>query len=245
MRRRGDQDHRGGTDDDRWIAAASRRADRHRPGADPGSVRGRYRRTRRAARRAGREGAQGPARNPRSTSAARREWPSTALGTSRSWPRSTTRRRWRGAALRSMAEYFRSSGADVIDIGCTPGRPFPELAEVGPGAGRVAACASASTRFDPGEITTARRRRRGTGAERQWLEHRPGRSDYAGSDKRFVVIPDAGQELADTRAKPASASSKWRVNYLIDPIVEPIGFGFMASLERYAEAHRRWPRCRR
>ena len=29
--------------------------------------------------------------------------------------------------------------------------------------------------------------------------------------------------------------------YLIDPILEPIGFGFMASLERYAEARRRYP----
>jgi dihydropteroate synthase-like protein len=28
---------------------------------------------------------------------------------------------------------------------------------------------------------------------------------------------------------------------LIDPIVEPIGFGFMASLERYAETRRRYP----
>src|SRR5687768_9249279 len=27
------------------------------------------------------------------------------------------------------AEYFRASGADVIDIGCTPGLPFPHLAE--------------------------------------------------------------------------------------------------------------------
>ncbi len=29
--------------------------------------------------------------------------------------------------------------------------------------------------------------------------------------------------------------------YLVDPIIEPIGFGFMASLERYAEVHRRYP----
>ncbi len=29
--------------------------------------------------------------------------------------------------------------------------------------------------------------------------------------------------------------------FLIDPILEPIGMGFMASLERYAEARRRYP----
>jgi dihydropteroate synthase-like protein len=34
---------------------------------------------------------------------------------------------------------------------------------------------------------------------------------------------------------------QWGVPYLIDPIIEPIGFGFMASLERYAEVRRRYP----
>ena len=28
-------------------------------------------------------------------------------------------------AIRAAADYFRASGADVIDIGCTPGRPLP------------------------------------------------------------------------------------------------------------------------
>jgi dihydropteroate synthase-like protein len=31
------------------------------------------------------------------------------------------------------------------------------------------------------------------------------------------------------------------VGYLIDPVIEPIGFGFTASLERYDEIHRRYP----
>src|SRR5262249_15620035 len=31
------------------------------------------------------------------------------------------------------------------------------------------------------------------------------------------------------------------VPYLIDPILEPIGFGFFASLQRYAEVRRRYP----
>jgi hypothetical protein len=32
-------------------------------------------------------------------------------------------------AVRAAAEYFRASGADIIDIGCTPGLPFPPLAK--------------------------------------------------------------------------------------------------------------------
>ncbi len=33
------------------------------------------------------------------------------------------------AACRAAAEYFRDSGADIIDIGCTPGLPFPGLGD--------------------------------------------------------------------------------------------------------------------
>src|SRR3954468_9373158 len=32
--------------------------------------------------------------------------------------------------IRRAADYYRASGADLIDIGCTPGVPFPELANV-------------------------------------------------------------------------------------------------------------------
>ena len=54
----------------------------------------------------------------------------------------------------------------------------------------------------------------------------------------MVAIPDFGEGL-DTLAPTLDALERWGVDYLIDPIIEPIGFGFMASLERYAEVHRR------
>jgi dihydropteroate synthase-like protein len=55
-----------------------------------------------------------------------------------------------------------------------------------------------------------------------------------------VVIPDFGQGL-ETLDRNIDMLERWNVRYLIDPIIEPIGFGFMASLERYAEVHRRYP----
>ena len=58
-----------------------------------------------------------------------------------------------------------------------------------------------------------------------------------------MVIPDFGQGL-DTLDRNIEALERWGVGYLIDPIIEPIGFGFMASLERYAEVHRRYPDAR-
>jgi dihydropteroate synthase-like protein len=54
------------------------------------------------------------------------------------------------------------------------------------------------------------------------------------------VVPDLGGTL-DTIEPSLEKLAKWGVRCLIDPILEPIGHGFMASLERYAEVRRRYP----
>jgi dihydropteroate synthase len=143
-------------------------------------------------------------------------------------------------AIRTTAEYFRASGADIIDIGCTPGVPFPDLGEVVSqlrGAGFRISIDS----FDPSEIRTAVE----TGAELV-LSVNGSNLEIArelGKNARVVVIPDFGEGL-DTLDRNIETLERWGVEYLIDPIIEPIGFGFMASLERYAEVHRRYPDAR-
>jgi dihydropteroate synthase len=137
-----------------------------------------------------------------------------------------------------QAEYFRASGADVIDIGCTPGLPFPRLAET------VRALVASGMRvsvdsFDAQEIRAAV----GAGAELVLsinASNLDAARDLAGTGARVVVVPDLGGSL-DTIAPTIEQLERWRVPYLIDPILEPIGFGFMASLERYAEVRRRYP----
>ncbi len=140
--------------------------------------------------------------------------------------------------VRAAAEYFRASGADVIDVGCTPGLAFPGL-----GAAvqelRAAGMRVSVDSFDPAEIRTAVE----AGAEMVLSVNRSNLDvarDLAGGGVRVVVIPDFGEGL-DTLDPSIEALERWKVPYLIDPIVEPIGFGFMASLERYAETHRRYP----
>jgi dihydropteroate synthase-like protein len=139
---------------------------------------------------------------------------------------------------RQAADYFRQSGADIIDIGCTPGLPFPELGDVVRefvGAGmRV----SIDT-FDAAEIRTAV----AAGAELVLsvngtnLEVIP---DVARAGARAVVVPDPGGPW-ESVDRTIGELEKIGVRYLIDPVIEPIGFGFMTSLERYAEARRRYP----
>ena len=141
-------------------------------------------------------------------------------------------------ALRREAEHYRASGADVIDIGCTPGRAFPELADVVRelvGAGMRVSVDS----FDVDEIATAV----AAGAELVLSVNQSNLDvarDLAGTKTRVVVIPDFGQGL-ETLEPSIAALERWGVTYLIDPVIEPIGFGFFASLERFAAVRRRYP----
>ena len=142
------------------------------------------------------------------------------------------------AALASEAEYFRESGADVIDIGCTPGLAFPMLGEVVRELVAAGMRVSVDT-FDPDEIRTAV----AAGAELVLSVNGSNidvAQDLAGTGARVVVVPDLGGAL-DTLEPSLEKLARWSIPYLIDPILEPIGFGFMASLERYAEVRRRYP----
>lgn len=142
------------------------------------------------------------------------------------------------AALRTAADYFRRSGADIIDIGCTPGLAFPDLGDVvrelvatgmrvsvdtfGADEMRIAVAAGAELvlSVNSSNIEAAR--------------------DLAGTGARVVVVPDLGGTI-ETLEPSFDKLTRWSIPYLIDPILEPIGLGFMASLERYAEVRRRYP----
>lgn len=140
--------------------------------------------------------------------------------------------------VRRAAEYYRDAGADVIDVGCTPGLAFPALGDVVRELVGAGMRVSVDT-FDAGEIRTAVE----AGAELV-LSVNGSNLDaaraLAGTGARAVVVPDLGGPLESVEPT-LERLTEWGVPYLVDAILEPIGFGFMASLERYAEARRRWP----
>jgi dihydropteroate synthase len=140
--------------------------------------------------------------------------------------------------VRAAAHYFRASGADIVDIGCTPGLAFPALGET---VGELVAAGmrvSVDT-FDPAEIRVAV----AAGAELVLSVNGTNvdvARDLAGTPARVVAVPDLGAPL-ETLEPTLDKLARWGVRCLIDPVLEPIGHGFMASLERYAETRRRYP----
>jgi dihydropteroate synthase-like protein len=141
-------------------------------------------------------------------------------------------------AIRREAERYRASGADIIDIGCTPGRAFPALADV------VGELVDAGMRvsidtFDADEIRTAVKAGAGLVLSVNQSNVEVAR-ELSSSLVRWVAVPDLGGAI-ETLEPTIEKLETWGASYLIDPILEPIGMGFMASLERYAAARRRWP----
>jgi dihydropteroate synthase len=141
-------------------------------------------------------------------------------------------------AIRQAAESFRAGGADVIDIGCTPGLEFAALPAVVRELTDAGMRVSVDT-FDAAEIHAAVT----AGAELVLSVNSSNLDvarDLAGSGARVVVVPDLGASL-DTLDPSIEQLRAWNVPFLIDPILEPIGLGFTASIERYAETRRRYP----
>jgi dihydropteroate synthase len=143
-----------------------------------------------------------------------------------------------GDQIRAAAAYFHESGADVIDIGCTPGLAFPALGDVVRDLVDAGMRVSIDT-FDAAEIRTAVAAGASLVLSINSTNLEAAR-ELAGSGARVVVVPDLGAGL-DTIDPTIERLTAWGVPYLIDPILEPIGFGFTASVERYAEVRRRYP----
>ena len=144
------------------------------------------------------------------------------------------------AAIMREALRFRDSGADYVDIGCTPGLAFPALGEVVRELVAAGIKVSIDT-FNADEIRTA------VDAGATLVLSINGSNldvarELAGRAVRVVALPDFGAEL-ETIEPTLELLTELAIPFLIDPIIEPIGFGFMASLERYAVSRRRWPQA--
>jgi dihydropteroate synthase-like protein len=143
------------------------------------------------------------------------------------------------AQILSQARRLRSSGADVIDLGCDPGTQWAGVANT------VRALRDDGLRvsidsFNAVEVEGAV----GAGAELVLSINRgnagAARPLFERYGCEFVVVPESTATL-DGIDDVVQMLNLANVPFRIDPILEPIGFGFAASLGRYLEVRRRYP----
>jgi dihydropteroate synthase-like protein len=138
-------------------------------------------------------------------------------------------------AIRRMAAELAAQGADVIDVGCDPGGTWHGVGDA------VRALRDAGHRvsidsLNPAEIAPAVR----AGAELVLSVNSSNRDHAADWGCEVVVVPDVPETLEgldETIERLAAAGVPLR----IDPVLEPIGFGFARSLGRYLTVRERYP----
>ena len=131
-----------------------------------------------------------------------------------------------------------ADGADVIDVGCEPHTDRAAWDGVGDAvrALRDAGMRVSIDSFHPGEVAAACR----AGAELVLSVNAVNREAARDWGAQVVVIPDDPHTLGGLDAT-VSFLDKQGVPLRIDPVIEPIGFGFARSLGRYLQVRDRFP----
>jgi len=137
----------------------------------------------------------------------------------------------------AAADRHRRSGADVIDLGCSPEHPIGNV-------GRIVALlrergfrVSIDT-FNEDEALSA------DAAGAELLLSLNSQNMQLASRLRAatpVVIPDHGQGLPSLIRNVNDARGRGAARVIADPVLDPIPFGFSASIRRYCEARESMP----
>jgi dihydropteroate synthase-like protein len=140
-------------------------------------------------------------------------------------------------ALVARATAMRAAGADVIDLGCLPDTPFTHLED----AVRVLSAAGFQVSVDSAD--TDELRRGGRAGAKFLLSLTENSIDVAVETGATPVLVPAPHGDLPSLLRAAEAAEQRGIAALLDPILDPIHFGFMASLDRYAALRRNLPRA--
>ncbi len=139
--------------------------------------------------------------------------------------------------LFAWAERFRESGADVIDLGSVPGERWNNAGHVTRRLCEAGFRVSIDS-FDREEVEAAVE----NGAELVLSCNSINKTWAAELGAELVVIPDDPRDLRSLEETVAYLSERG-CRFRLDPVLEPIGFGFAESLSRYYAVRKQWPDC--
>lgn len=130
-------------------------------------------------------------------------------------------------SLLARARSYRHDGADVIDLGCLPDTPFPQLAEA------VQALRAEGFRVSVDSLERAELVAAGRAGADYLLSLKPDTLDIADQvESTPVLIPAQPGDMASLRRAIDAMRRRGRP-FLADPVLEPVQFGFTQSLLRY------------
>ena len=138
-------------------------------------------------------------------------------------------------AVVNRAYYYQSQGADVIDIGCLPDTPFPQLEEI------IRTLKTKGFKVSIDSVATDDLLRGGkAGADYMlsltddsvWV------ADEVASTP--ILIPARHGDLQSLNKAIKHLQTQGR-DFIVDPILDPIHFGFTESIVRYHEFRRQHP----
>jgi dihydropteroate synthase-like protein len=138
------------------------------------------------------------------------------------------------AILRQAADYGQD-GADVIDLGCLPATPFPHMDQA------IGALKQQGYRVSIDSLDTDDLLRGGrAGADYLLSLHEDSLwiADEVASTP--ILIPAKHGDL-DSLGRAIAGMRQRQRPFIVDPILDPIHFGFSDSLVRYHEIRRRHP----
>jgi dihydropteroate synthase-like protein len=138
-------------------------------------------------------------------------------------------------AIIARAAAMRAAGADVIDLGCLPDTPFPHLED----AVRALRASGYAVSVDSANVEELRR---GGRAGAHFLLSLSETTLHIASETGAapVLIPTRHGDLSSL-LRAAELADKQGISAILDPVIDPIHFGFMNSLGRYAELRQRLP----
>ncbi len=138
-------------------------------------------------------------------------------------------------AILDQAQAYRRAGADVIDLGCLPETPFAHLEE------SVAALRASGFEVSVDSMDSQELLRGGRAGAHFLLSLKQQTlwiADEVASTP--VLIPSTPSDMQSLYGAIDAMDKKGRA-YLVDPIVEPIHFGFTESLLRYRDLRQNRP----
>lgn len=144
-------------------------------------------------------------------------------------------------ALVEEAIRLRQDGADIIDLGGTPGEDWPDLRQAVEELTRQQFRVSIDS-FDPREVEQAV----AGGAELVLSVNETNRDLARHWGVDVVALPDRWRDEGwlQSLEKTVEVLESQNVPFRLDPILEPIGFGFAASLHRYFLTRQHFPQAK-